>query len=62
MVKPGNLEKDLCLNTLTYLMFLKQKRAGKIKGMGGAYGRQQQEYIGKEEASSPTISIPLFDS
>ena len=26
MVKPRDLEKDLCLNALTYLMFLKQKK------------------------------------
>ena len=29
--KKKKLKKDLCLNTLTYLMFLKQKRTGKVK-------------------------------
>lgn len=41
---------------LQYLMFLKQKRSGSIKGRGCADGRKQREYITKEEASSPTIS------
>ena len=25
MIEPGKLEKDLCINALTYLMFLKRK-------------------------------------
>ena len=29
MVKPKNLEPELCINALTYLMFLKRKRTGK---------------------------------
>jgi Reverse transcriptase (RNA-dependent DNA polymerase) len=41
---------------LPYLMFLKEKRDGKIKGRGCADGRSQREYIGKEESSSPTVS------
>ena len=57
MVRPKDLEKDLCLNELTYLMFLKRKITGKIKARGFADGRPQQEYIGKEEASSPTVLI-----
>ena len=44
-------------------MFLKQKRTGKIKARGCVDGRPQQEYIGKEEASLPTISVyALFAS
>jgi hypothetical protein len=42
---------------LQYLMFLKQKRNGTIKGRGCADGRKQQDYITKEDASSPTVSI-----
>ena len=57
MVKPHNLDKKLCINTLTYLMFLKQKRMGKVKARGCANGRPQYDFIGKEETSSPTISI-----
>jgi hypothetical protein len=42
---------------LQYLMFLKQKRNGTIKGRGCADGRKQREYTTKEEASSPTVAI-----
>ena len=38
-------------------MFLKRKRSGKMKGRGCADGRPQQEYITKEESSSPTASL-----
>lgn len=40
---------------LKYLMFLKKKRDGTIKGRGCADGRKQRKYVTKEEASSPTI-------
>ena len=43
--------------SLNYLMFLKEKRCGKIKARGCADGRKQRAYIGKEEASSPTVMI-----
>jgi hypothetical protein len=36
-------------------MFLKQKRDGKIKGRTVAGGNKQQDYISKEDASSPTV-------
>ena len=52
--------KDLLLaqkrEALGYLMFLKKKRCGKIKGRGCADGRKQRAYITKEESTSPTIS------
>ena len=38
-------------------MFLKRKRSGKMKARGCANGLQQQEYITKEESSSPTVSL-----
>ena len=41
---------------LKYLMFLKQKRCGKIKGRGCTDGRKQGMYKSKDETSSPTIS------
>lgn len=41
---------------LNYLMFLKKKRDGTIKGRGCADGRKQPGNIQKIEASSPTIS------
>lgn len=43
-------------SALEYLMFLKKKRDGSIKGRGCADGRSQRSYISKEESSSPTIS------
>ena len=43
--------------TLGYLMFLKRKQIRKMKGRGCANGRPQQEYITKEESSSPTVSL-----
>lgn len=52
-----NLTAAERFSALMYLMFLKQKRDGTIKGRGCADGRKQRDYIGKEEASSPTISI-----
>ena len=42
---------------LQYLMFLKQKRNGTIKGRGCADGRKQRPYTAKEDASSPTVAI-----
>ena len=48
-------EKDK-QNALQYLMFLKQKRDGRIKGRGCADGRKQRVYMTKEEASAPTVS------
>ena len=42
---------------LQYLMFLKEKRNGTVKGRGCADGRKQRETITKEEASSPTVAI-----
>ncbi|KAG7373109.1 reverse transcriptase RNA-dependent DNA polymerase [Nitzschia inconspicua] len=42
---------------LRYLMFLKEKRCGTIKGRGCADGRKQRLYKSKEETSSPALSI-----
>ena len=42
---------------LGYLMFLKRRCSGKMKGRGCAYSRPQLEYITKEESSSPTVSL-----
>jgi hypothetical protein len=41
---------------LHYLMFLKQKRCGQIKGRGCADGRKQRVYKSKEEMSAPTVA------
>ena len=44
-------------SALPYLIFLKQKRTGQVKGRGCADGRKQRESTSKEEASSPTVAI-----
>ena len=41
---------------LAYLMFLKRKQYGKIKGRGCADGRKQWSKISKHESISPTVS------
>jgi Reverse transcriptase (RNA-dependent DNA polymerase) len=45
------------LDPKAYLMFLKKKRCGKIKGRGCADGCKQRLYTTKQDASSPTVSI-----
>jgi hypothetical protein len=47
-------EKQAALN---YLMFLKNKRCGRIKGRGCANGRKQRLYKTKEKTSAPTVAI-----
>jgi len=51
--------KDLTLEdkrrALGYLMFIKEKRCGTVKGRGCADGRKQRLYKTKEETSSPTV-------
>jgi hypothetical protein len=41
---------------LAYLMFLKRKWCGKIKGHGCADGHKQHAYTSPEDAASPTIA------
>ena len=41
---------------LGYLMFLKQKRCGRIKGRGCADGQKQRVWTNKEDATSPPVS------
>ena len=43
-------------NALGYLMFLKQKRTGQIKGRGCADGRKQRLSTPKDAASSPMVA------
>ena len=52
-----SLSTDDRRQALPYLMFLKEKHSGQIKGRGCADGRRQRLYTSKEEASSPTVSI-----
>ncbi len=53
----ATLSKEERKASLQYLMFLKQKRTGVIKGRGCADGRKQRPYTAKEDASSPTVAI-----
>ena len=41
---------------LGYLMFLKRKRCGRVKGRGCADGRKQRAWIDPEDATAPTVS------
>jgi hypothetical protein len=41
---------------LAYLMFLKRKRCGKVKGRGCADGRKQRRYTDQADAASPTVA------
>jgi len=54
--KPTELTPTQRREALGYLMFLKRKRCGTVKGRGCADGRPQRKYISKEEATSPTVS------
>ena len=54
--RAGEMTRSQKENSLKYLMFLKEKRCGKIKGRGCADGRKQRLWKTKEETSSPTIS------
>ena len=54
--KSGELTTAQKKAALKYLMFLKQKRCGKIKGRGCADGRKQRLYKTKDETTSPTIT------
>ena len=57
MLPRKDLTWDIRKQALGYLMFLKRKRSGKMKGRGCADGHPQQDYITKEESSSPTVSL-----
>jgi hypothetical protein len=48
--------RDQKRKALQYLMFLKKKRCGMVKGRGCADGRKQREHTTKDETSSPTVA------
>ena len=56
MLNKKQITSDVCINALSYLMFLKRKRTSDIKARGCADGRPQREFISKEESSSPKVS------
>ena len=47
--------KDQTSCAISYLMFLKEKRDGNVKGRGCANGHKQQLLVQKEQTSSPTV-------
>ena len=55
-VQKESLTLEQQRDALAYLMFLKRKRCGKVKGRGCADGRKQRAYIAKEEATAPMVS------
>jgi Reverse transcriptase (RNA-dependent DNA polymerase) len=55
-VHAGEMTPDKRSKALNYLMFLKEKRDGKVKGRGCADGRKQRVYIKKEYTSLPTVA------
>ena len=55
-VPAKSLTYDQRKAALKYLMFLKEKRSGKVKGRGCADGRKQRVYKTKEETYAPTVS------
>ena len=54
VIAPIHATAEQRRQALQYLMFLKEKRTGKIKGRGCADGRPQRKTMSKEEASSRT--------
>ena len=56
-VNRSDMSREETKCALQYLMFLKEKRSGKIKGRGCDGGRKQRLYKGKDETSSPTVFI-----
>ena len=55
-VHAKDLSSEQKSKALGYLMFLKQKRCGRIKGRGCTDGRKQRVWTNKEDATSPTVS------
>lgn len=53
---PSKVTRNIRVKVLNYLMYLKRKQTGAIKGQGCADGRKQREYISKQDSSSPTVS------
>ena len=53
---PSGLTREDCRNTLTSLMFLTNKRSGKIKARACNNGSTQQSHIAKEEATAPRVT------
>ena len=53
---PTMLSRAEKVKSISSLMFLKEKRSGKVKGRMCVNGAPQRAYISKEDASSPTVA------
>ena len=53
---PTMLSRAEKVKALSYLIFLKGKRSGKVKGRACVNGAPQRAYIRKEDALSPTVA------
>ena len=56
---PKSLTREERIKALYSLIFLKEKRCGKIKSRQCINGAPQRNYIPKEEATSPTVNNPF---
>jgi len=54
---PHELSRKERSDALLYLMSVKEKHKGQIKGRGCADGRKQWLYMQKEEICSPTVAV-----
>jgi hypothetical protein len=59
-VMASSLTREQRIAALAYLMFLKRKRCGKIKGRGCADGRKQRKYIRREGRSYRSEIVSHF--
>ena len=57
LLLPREITPTVKVTALEYLIFLKKKRDGTIKGRSCADGRPQRLYKSKDETSSPTVYI-----
>jgi hypothetical protein len=53
---PSKISREEQMKALSSLLFLKEKRTGKVKGWACINGAPQQAYFPKEEAALPTVS------
>jgi hypothetical protein len=56
VMNPTKLTREEQAKALSSLLFLKEKRCGKIKGQACINGAPQWAYISKEEAALPSVS------
>ncbi len=60
VMDPTKPTREVRTQALSSLLFLKEKRCGKIKGRACVNGAPQRVYIPKEDAASPTASTELM--